>query len=83
MCRSLGLGAGDGNRMRCAIREEKTVLETHHSLKAANKETIQYLSRFITVSYIFEGFGCVLTAYVQEDLLSTAARKVLVMAYKS
>ena len=64
MCRNLRLGAGDGNRMWCSIREIKTVLETHHSLKVANEEALKYLSCFITVSYIFEGFGCVLTAYI-------------------
>ena len=66
--------------MRCQIRE-KTGLETHHSLKVTNDETLEYLSCFITVSYIFEGFGCILAAYVQENFLSTAARKISVMAY--
>ena len=57
-------------------------LETHHSLKFTDEETIEYLSCLITVSYIFESFGCVLSAYVQENFLSTAARKILVMAYQ-
>ena len=82
MCRTLGLGVKGGNRMRCPIREKTTVLETHHSLQVTNEETVEYLSCFITVSNILEGFGCVLTAYVQENLLSTTARKLLVMAYK-
>ena len=34
------------------------------------------------MSYIFEGFGRVLAAYVQENFLSTAARKILAIAYR-
>ena len=60
MCPKLGMGGGCGLQ----FDQMKPVLETHHSLKVANEEALKYLSCFITVSYIFEGFGCVLTTYV-------------------
>ena len=38
----------------------------------AYQQTLQYLSRFVTVSDVFECFRGVLAAYIEEDFFSTA-----------
>lgn len=42
------------------------------ALQLANKQTIQDLSRLVTVTDILERIGCILAGYIKEHFLSAA-----------
>ena len=43
------------------------------SLQLSNQQSLQDLSRLVTVSDILESLGGILSAYVEQDFLSSAA----------
>jgi hypothetical protein len=42
------------------------------SLQIANKQPTEDLARLVAVADVFEGFGCVLAAYVEEDFFAAS-----------
>ena len=42
------------------------------SLQLANNQAVEDLARFVAVTDVFESFGCVLTAYIEENFLTTS-----------
>lgn len=44
------------------------------ALQGADELALQDLAGFVGVAYVFEGFGCVLACYVEEDFFAAAAK---------
>lgn len=55
----------------CNVSDDKGYL----SLEVANQQTFEDLSGLVTVANVFERLGCVLAAYIEQDLLTTSVVK--------
>lgn len=51
---------------------------TRDALQFSDQQTVEDLAGFVRVANIFEGFGGVLTAYIEEDFFATTVTRELV-----
>lgn len=49
----------------------RRVMKTYLTLKSSNKHALENLTCLVTVAYILESLGCVLTANIEHDFFTT------------
>ena len=52
--------------------KKRVYIYTYLSLQRAHEHALEDLARLVAVADVFEGFSCVLTAYIEEDFFAAA-----------
>lgn len=80
-------GGGDRTRtgtMGWKEKEAKGDLgATHFALELSDQQTLEDLARLVAVSDVLERLGCVLSAHIEEDFLTTAIQNRVLAVFSA